>query len=305
MVDSKISDISYYLPSKKTILNKSNKYFKRVYEKTGILSTYMAKEKEDVIDLAVRAYQKIKNKKNIDAIIFVTQTPRYLLPSCSCIIQDKLGLNKGIFTMDINMGCSGFLHGLCVSDALISKGIAKKILLICSDTYSKYMNKQNNNKFIFSDAASAIIIEKSKKKKINNFMFGTDGSKHESIIIKHDSNKKQFYMNGPAVYGFTTNTIPKLIEKFNKKYNKNIASYKKIFLHQASKIVLETIVQKFPKKYKEKFYIGLKNIGNTTSSSIPISIKKCLIKKDIKHGDKILICGFGVGLSWGIANLTI
>lgn len=305
MVYSKISDISYYLPTKKNILNKSNKYFKRVYEKTGILSTYIAKEKEDVIDLAVRAYQKIKNKKNIDAIIFVTQTPRYLLPSCSCIIQDKLGLNKGIFTMDINMGCSGFLHSLCVSDALISKGIAKKILLICSDTYSKYMNKQNNNKFIFSDAASAIIIEKSKKKKINNFMFGTDGSKHESIIIKHDSNKKQFYMNGPAVYGFTTNTIPKLIEKFNKKYNKNIASYKKIFLHQASKIVLETIVQKFPKKYKEKFYIGLKNIGNTTSSSIPISIKKCLIKKDIKHGDKILICGFGVGLSWGIANLTI
>ena len=305
MVYSKISDISYYLPTKKNILNKSNKYFKRVYEKTGILSTYIAKEKEDVIDLAVRAYQKIKNKKNIDAIIFVTQTPRYLLPSCSCIMQDKLGLNKGIFTMDINMGCSGFLHGLSVSDALISKGIAKKIMLICSDTYSKYMNKQNNNKFIFSDAASAIIIEKSKKKKINNFIFGTDGSNHESIIIKHVNNKKQFYMNGPAVYGFTTNTIPKLIEKFNKKYNKNIASYKKIFLHQASKIVLETIVQKFPKKYKEKFYIGLKNIGNTTSSSIPISIKKCLIKKDIKHGDKILICGFGVGLSWGIANLTI
>ena len=305
MLNSKISDINFYLPPKKIIVKRDKKFFKRIYEKTGILSTRIAQGKEDVIDRAVRASNKIKNKKNIDAIIFVTQTPRYLLPSCSCIMQDKLGLNKEVFTMDINMGCSGFLHGLCISNSLILSGVAKKILLICSDTYSKYINKENRNKFIFSDAASVTIIQRSKKKKINNFMFGTDGSKFESIIIKNDKVKKQFHMNGAEVYGFTVNTIPELIKKFNKYNNTNIKSYKKIFLHQASKVVLETIVQKFPKKFKKKFYIDLKNTGNTTSSSIPISIKKSLIKRDIKKGDKILVCGFGVGLSWGITSLTI
>lgn len=305
MNNSAITEINFYLPSGKRIIVKNSKNFKRIYSKTGILTTRVVRGKEDVIDLAAKAYQKIKDKKNIDAIIFVTQTPRYLLPSCSCILQEKIGLNKEILTMDINMGCSGFLHGLCVSDSLIAKGIAKKILLICADTYSKYINKKNSNRFIFSDSASATIVTKTKKKFIKNFIFGTDGSGFKNIIIKEKKKMRQLEMNGAEVFAFAANTIPEQIIKFNKNNNINIKSYKKIFLHQASKVVLETIVQKFPKELKDKFYIGLKDIGNTTSSSIPISIKKSLIKKDIKHGDKILICGFGVGLSWGIGNLII
>ena len=140
-----------------------------------------------MIDLAYAACVKLGKKiKNIDGLIFVTQTPKYLLPSCSCILQDKLSefTNNNIYTVDLNMGCSGFNYGLSVADSLIKNKICKKILLVCSDAYSDYISENNSNKYIFSDAASATLISDSKVKKINKFEFFTDGSRHQSIIIK-------------------------------------------------------------------------------------------------------------------------
>ena len=154
MIFSKITEISYFLP--KAFSHSKEKNFKKIYEKTGIINTRIAEKNQDVIDLAFFSCQKLKNKiKNIDGIIFVTQTPRYLLPSCSCILQEKLKLKKNIFTIDINMGCSGYIYGLSVANSLIQSNSLNKVLLICADTYSKYIGKKNKNKYLFSDAASA------------------------------------------------------------------------------------------------------------------------------------------------------
>ena len=299
---SKIESIEYFLPNKNKFYEKN---FQRIYEKTGILNTRIKKKNEDVITLAQKACLKLKDKiNNVDGIIFVAQTPRYLLPSCSCILQDSLKTikAKNIYTLDINMGCSGFNYGLSVADSLIKNKIASKILLVCSDTYSDYISKNNTNRYLFSDAASATIIAKSKKDKMNNFYFYTDGSKHQSIIIKkNEKNLLEFSMNGKEVFGFTLDEIPKHINKYLKKINRLKNYYRKFFLHQASGIILDNLGRKLDKKL---IYKNIKNIGNTTSSSIPISLKIAYQKNEIKKGDDLLLCGFGVGMSLSIASIN-
>ena len=269
------------------------------------MNTRIKKPGDDVIDLAFKACLKLNNKiKNVDGLIFVTQTPRYLLPSCSCILQEKLSkyISNKTYTIDLNMGCSGFNYGLSVADSLIKNKICKKILLVCSDAYSDYISKNNSNKYLFSDAASASIISKSKIQKINNFQFYTDGSKHKSIIIKKHNNNLEFMMNGREVFAFTLNEVPKFIHKYLQKLKRGRNYYKKFFLHQASGFILDNLARKFDKKL---IYKNVKNIGNTTSSSIPISLKLALESNSIKKGDDLLLCGFGVGLSISIVSIKI
>jgi 3-oxoacyl-[acyl-carrier-protein] synthase-3 len=297
---SKIDSIEYYLPPRNKFFSP---HFKKIYEKTGIKNTRIKKINEDVIDLAYKACLKHKNKiKKIDAIIFVTQTPRYLLPSCSCILQDKLKFNHNIYTLDINMGCSGYIYGLSVADSLIKNNIANNVLLVCSDTYSKYIDKKNTNKYIFSDSASATLIKKSNSNKIYDYSFFTNGSKHDSIIIKKEKNIETFSMNGTDVFAFTLEQVPLNINKYLKRYKRNLSFYEQVFFHQASGIILENIKKKFNTK---KIYKDIKDIGNTTSSSIPISIKNAQKKKIIKKDDNLLLCGFGVGLSLGIVSIKV
>lgn len=307
---SKIDEISYYLPPINNLSKKDKLKFDKIFKKTGILNTRISKKNQDVIDLAYLASLKIKKKlNNVDGIIFVTQTPRYLLPSCACILQDKLKLSKNIFAVDINMGCSGYIYGLSVAKSLIESNVLKKILLVCADTYSKYIDKNNNSKYLFSDAASVTLISKSKKNKFGNFLFNTDGSKFDKIIIRKNQDGKQaFEMDGASVYAFTIIEIPKIIAKYLKMQKKNIKELKKIFFHQASGIILDTLDRKINNTkivYKNIVYKNIKNIGNTTSSSIPISIKDALDKKLIKKNDEVLLCGFGVGLSWGVVSFKV
>lgn len=297
---SKIDSIEYYLPKRKKF---SSKNFNKIYDKTGILNTRVKKKNQDVIDLAYKASVKHKNKlSSVDTIIFVTQTPRYLLPSCSCILQDKLKLKNEIYTMDINMGCSGYIYGLSVADSLIKSGIGSNILLVCADTYSKYIDDKNTNRYIFSDSASATIIKNSKIKKIFDFSFFTNGSKHQSIIINKVNEIEKFTMNGSDVFAFTLEQVPKSIKKYLKRYKKKLNMFNKIFLHQASRIILDNLNRKLDSK---NIYMDIKDIGNTTSSSIPISLANAKKKGEIKNNDNLLLCGFGIGLSIGITSIKL
>jgi 3-oxoacyl-[acyl-carrier-protein] synthase-3 len=298
-----ITKIDYLIPKNKNNLIK-NRIFKKIFLKTGIRETYVVNNGEDVIDLAIKLGKRNKDSiKNCDGIIFVTQTPRYLLPSCSCIIQDKLKLPKNIMTFDINMGCSGFVHSLAVAKSLIENNTLKKVLIVCADTYNSYFYENNKNEYLFSDAASLIIVQKTKFEGIKNFSFGSDGSGYDKIIIKKNKKKNlEFEMSGADVFAFTLNTIPRIIKKFLSKNSLEFKNFKGIIFHQASKIVLENLKNKL--MIKKNFIIDLK-YGNTTSSSIPIALKHSIDKGSLKKGDLILICGFGVGLAWGVGTLRI
>ncbi len=297
-----IYKIDYEVPKYKNRINKL-KNFNKISKKTGIFETFKVKDNHSVIDLALKTCKRNLNYiKKCDTLIFVTQTPKFLLPSCSAILQGKLGLKQNILTFDINMGCSGFIHGLSIATGLIKSKASKNIALICADTYSHYFSKNNKNKFLFSDAASLTLIKVRQKRSIGPFLFGTDGNNYDKIIISKNEKKSfEFHMSGSDVYLFTLNKIPTLIKKYLKIIKEEKNDY--FVLHQASKLILESLKNKL-KINNKNFIIDLK-YGNTTSSSIPIALHRAFVREKIKRNDRIIICGFGVGLAWGITSVIL
>ena len=194
------------------------------------------------------------------------------------------------------------IYALKLAESLKNLDNKKKYgLIICSDTYTKYINKNNKScRPIFSDASTTTLLKISKKNQIQNFDFGVDGSGFKSLYLKENS--QNMFMNGPKVAIFTIKEIPKFIEQFLKKNRLKKTSIKYFILHQASKYVCDKIKDKLglPKKF---FLNNYQNYGNTVSSTIPLLLEECIKKKKIKKKDIIILCGFGVGLSWGIAKI--
>jgi 3-oxoacyl-[acyl-carrier-protein] synthase-3 len=303
---ARILDADFYLPNIHN-LNKILKadHFKKIYLKSGIKNIAVSTKNQSALDLATKAADIILKKKyKIDGIIYVSQSPEYYLPSSSCILQDRLNLSKNIFTFDVNQGCSGYIYGLCLASSLIKNLIAENILLICSDTYSKYISKTNLTCLpIFSDAASATIVTKSKTNFFLDFQFGTDGSGYKDLIVKNsgfyaNSSKPEIFMDGKKILLFTMTKVPELINNILHRNNLTIGKIDYFIFHQASKIVIENLIRKMSLD-KNKVYFNIEKIGNTVSSSIPIAISKLIKKKQLKKNSKILLAGFGVGLSMG------
>jgi len=331
-MNSYVSAISYYLPE--IILDNSEISVQhpewsidKISSKTGIYSRHISGNNEFCSDMAISAAERLFhdcaiNREEIDFLLLCTQSPDYFLPTTACIIQDKLGLSKNIGALDFNLGCSGFVYGLGLSKGLIETGQAKNVLLITAETYSKFINDDDkSNKTIFGDAAAATLISSSKKGvsgKIGNFTYGTDGSKHACLIVKNGgmkhrsldginifdenqgfiSNDNNLYMDGKEIFNFTAFEVPILIANILKKYQLNLEDIDLFVFHQANEFMLQTIRKRIGIP-SEKFYIYLKESGNTVSSTIPIALNNAIKDGKIKDGMKVLIAGFGVGLSMG------
>ena len=329
----KITNIEYYLPEKIVTNDDLAKQFpdwssEKIEKKVGIRERHIVKEDETALDLALKAGKKIlKNydKDKIDFLLFCTQSPEYYLPTGACILQDRLGLKTNIGALDYNLGCSGFVYGLAIAKSLINSNIAKNILLITSETYTKHIHpKDKSNRTIFGDAAAAVIIEKSEKEQIGEFVLGTDGRGYKNLIVpngglrnRYDSNAKEIddgsgsirtdnnlYMNGPEIFNFTIKAVPKVVSETLKKNNTTLDGIDYVIFHQSNKYMNEYLRKKINIP-KEKFYLNLLHTGNTVSATIPIAIKDALSNTLIKKGDKVLLVGFGVGYSWGGTIITI
>ena len=228
MNGSKITAIEYYLPKKREN-NKSLKRFNpkidinRIKEKTGIDNRYISGEKESVIDISIKCSNKIFKKfpkKKINFLILVTQTSPYRIPTTACILQDKMGLKKNTIAFDINLGCSGFIYALRMGSSLIESKQAKNGLIICADTYTKYISKTNTAcRPIFSDAAAAILLSESSKNKIGPFELGADGSGADALELPMNTN--EIVMNGAKVLTFAMNVVPNNVNLLLKKININ------------------------------------------------------------------------------------
>lgn len=271
---------------------------KRILDVTGIKTRHLSKN-EDIISLSIKSAKKVLKKfpkKKIDFLIFVSQTSNLKLPSISCVMQHRLGLRNNIQAFDINMGCSGFIYALSVAKSMISqKGVANG-MIICSDVYTKYIKKNNTScRPIFSDASSSIIVGKCSSLSISDFDYGTDGSGAFDLYLKEGD--KDIYMNGSKVALFTIKRIPNSVKKLLSKNKIKLEKIDKFIFHQASKFVLNQIYR-ILKIHKKKIYENYEKYGNTVSSSIPIALKEASTKNLLKKDDNIILCGFGVGLSW-------
>ena len=213
---------------------------------------------------------------------------------------------------------------MAVAKGLIAAGIAKNVLLLTAETYNKYLHPSDkSNRSIFGDGAAACLISTDGFAEIGEFVLGTDGSGANHLIVKtgaarmktttgffveddegHTWYDDYLYMNGSAIFNFTLDAVPTMMNKLlvkNKIEKEQIDFY---VFHQANKFMLNTI-RKVCSLPKEKFYINLTETGNTVSSTILIGLKQCLDNKYIKSGDQVMIAGFGVGLSWGGTILKI
>lgn len=326
-----IEAISYYLPDKVLTNYELNNIYddwdeKKAFLKLGIKERHISSENEFVSDMAVKAAIKLFEEYNInpvdiDFIMLCTQSPDYILPTTACILQDRLGIPTTCGAFDFNLGCSGFPYGLALARSVISDGLATKVLLIMSETYSKHIHPMDKAiRPIFGDGASATLIKgECKSKKIGEFVLGTDGKGANNLIIHAGGMRNQrndesaravkdkfgnerssvnIYMNGPEIYKFAINNIPGLIYDVLKKNDLQFEDIDLFVFHQASKYLLESLRDKLNIP-NEKFYINLTNIGNTVSASIPIALKSASEEGKLKRGQKVMLAGFGVGYSWG------
>ncbi len=304
----------YFLPKKKLSNSELQNIFpefssQKIYEKVGIAERAVSDENEYASDFAVQASFKLFKKlkldiNSVDFLIYCTQSPDYFLPTTACIIHEKLGLNKSAGAIDINQGCSGYIYGLAFSKSLIVSGVAKNVLLLTSDTYTKYLDPNDKgNRSIFGDGASATLISNSNNRNILNFSLGSDGSGAHNLIVKNSGIrnntfclKPTLFMNGTEIFNFTLKSIPNLINDVLIKNKLDLNDIDLFIFHQANKFMLNHLRRKIGID-KEKFIIDLESTGNTVSSTIPICINKYY--KEFCKSKYILLCGFGVGYSWG------
>ncbi|WP_319763598.1 ketoacyl-ACP synthase III [Maridesulfovibrio sp.] len=311
-----IKRVEYYLPEQtidclKLDKDKPDWGIADKLSKTGVRLLHHAAKDESTLDIAEKAARKaLEGLEELpDTLIVCTQTPDMMLPHCSAMLQDRLKLPTSTKCFDINLGCSGFGYSLATAYSYLESGLSKRVLLVTADNYSKIISPDDPKCFVlFSDGASACIIDKPEKKPV--FHFGTDGSRNQAIKCKNSGisvvteNKAgdpipapRFEMDGYGVFLFTLGTIPDEISKLLEKADLELDDIDLFVFHQASRFVLESIGKKLNIP-EEKMVIDLEEVGNTTSSSIPIAIKRATEKGRLQKGQKIMIFGFGIGLSW-------
>jgi 3-oxoacyl-[acyl-carrier-protein] synthase-3 len=337
MIESYINHISYYLPEKILTNDSLVAEFpewsvEKIADKIGVRERHIAANDETSLDMSVIAANLLFDEYKlgpdaIDFLLFCTQSPDYFLPTSACIMQDRLGLKKSCGALDFNLGCSGFIYGLSLAKGLIASGIAKNVLLVCGESYSKFLHKSDKgNRTIFGDAASATLISNQVNglaAKIGNFDLGTDCSGAENLIVKaggmrqpHIKGKEacdtpvpstddaSLFMKGRAIFNFTSVNVPSLVLKNVVKNNLEIQDIDHFVFHQANAYILNHLREKINVE-KERFPIRMDFCGNTVSSSIPIVLKTLQQEHAINSGDKIALVGFEVGYSWGAVVIEL
>lgn len=306
----------------------------KILEKTGIRERRIAADDETALDLAVAAAERLFAENSgardrVDFVILCTQAPDYVLPSSSCIMQDRLSLRTGVGAIDVNLGCSGFVYGLSLAAGLISAGAARTVLLATADTYSKYINNRDKSvRTLFGDGAAAALIcvadDDEGRAGIGPFVFGTDGGGADRLIVPAGGFRRpsdpdsaieaedrsgnvrsadDLFMDGAAVMNFTLREVPVMYRNLLEKAGLDEADLSAVVLHQANKFMLDSLQKKMTIA-KEKFLRRYEYIGNTVSSTIPFVLEQEMAAGRLQPGSHAALLGFGVGLSWAGAIVT-
>ena len=278
----------------------------KIFSKTGIASRHVCNESETALDLAERAAKRLLSASEVDVaaidfLLLCTQSSEYKLPSTACLLQHRLGMPTTTGALAFDHGCSGFIYGLSLAKGLIAGGLAGKVLLVTAETYTKYISPEDKStRSIFGDGAAATLIDGIAASKIGAFSFGTDGSGAEKLIVRDG----KLFMDGPDIFNFMLEIVPKTIDDVLSKNNLTRNDIDFYVFHQANKFMLDTI-RKVNGLPRDKFYVNLETTGNTVSSTIPIALRQLYDAGKLKSGMKVMLMGFGVGLSWGATVLVV
>ena len=277
----------------------------RLLAKTGIVQRHIATSTESPLSLAEEACKRLFEvvaPEDVDSLIYVTQSPDSTIPTTACLLHERLQLPKECLAFDLNQGCSGFVYGLSMASALLRTGQTTKCLLVCAEAYSKYISLHDRTcRPIFSDGASAVIVEAGGSGEIGPFVFATDGSGAPNLTLKDSDgvdgvDGQVLYMNGPKVLDFTMDAVPASVMRLIDKAGLNLVDIDLFIFHQASKVVLDRVGRKLGLD-ETKMFRNYQDMGNTVSATIPVAIKQAESLGVISQNMTVLLMGFGVGYS--------
>jgi len=327
-MEPSITKIEYFLPrmvlTTDDLAQEFNKDSEVIFKNTGIRKRHIRNPKQIGSDLGYEAAKKLLTKypeyiSKIDFLIFCTEGLDYKAPTTASTIHYRLGLNEGCGCIDMPMGCSGFIYGLSVANAMIYSENVSCVLFIAADIPTSVIHSEDfDMRALFGDAGTATIIEKSNLGKIGKFIFGNDGSGAKNLLVERGSTRspldleylKQYEnqtgnlahgrmsMNGLEITRFSLEKVPILLNQTLAKNNIAFEDIDLFVFHQASLIILNLLKRKC-KIPDSKFYIYLEEVGNTVSCTIPIALFHAEKENRLKKGDKVMLLGFGVGYSWG------
>src|SRR5579863_782338 len=297
---------------------------RKVVQSTGIHRRRVAPQGICTSDLCLAAVAPLLEsagweKDTIDTLIFVSQTPDYVLPATACSLHGRLGLSQGCAAFDVNLGCSGYTYGSWLASHLIASRAAKRILLLAGEIASRTVNPRDRSaRPLFGDAGTATLLEAQPSASKLFFRFGTDGSGQNNLIVPSgsfrspataetssshvcsDGNTRaltNLYMNGAEIFSFTISHVPDLLRDTVADTGWQMSDVDAFVLHQANEFMLKHIARSAQIPL-DKVPLCLGDFGNTSSASIPLALTVCLREKLATSPMKLVLAGFGVGYSW-------
>jgi 3-oxoacyl-[acyl-carrier-protein] synthase-3 len=306
--------------------------FERLEKRTGVYRRHVAADGETALDFAVRAAETLLASGDlrpdaIDAVIFCTQSPDYVMPPNACLLHGRLGLKSSTLAFDITLACSGYIYGLQLGSTLIRGGAATRVLLATADTYSRFIHDGDRaTRCLFGDGgAVSILAESPDRRGIRDIHCGTSGTHYDAFIIPaggmrtprseetaretrdrsgNTRTAEHIRMDGLGVLSFFNATVPRSVREILDRNGLTMADVDVFVFHQASQLALDSLANalKIP---KEKMIYDLAETGNLVSASIPVALSRGRASGRIRDGQLALVCGFGVGLSWGTALVQL
>lgn len=302
---------------------------RKFQESTGVKQFRKTKEHQTASDLCYASAENILNTKGVErdeigALVFIAHSTDYRRPATACVLHKRLGLGKDCVTFDISLGCSAFVYGLNVVCSMMQSSNINKALLLCGETLTKMTNpKDKSVAMLFGDGGSAVLLEKTEEECSINGILKTDGSGYKAIIAPaggfrnmnatkeeftwSDGNVRTLYnttMQGEDVFSFTISDVPRTIKQFLSETETTVDDYDCFAFHQANKFISQMLCKKI-KVSPDKMPLCLDRFGNPSAPAVPMVMCDTYGNADEDKILNFLMCGFGVGLSWGVCSAKI
>lgn len=317
MKNIEIAGVGAYLPSLVVTNDKLAQFVDTndewISERTGIKERRIS-QGEDTSDIASKAAMKALERcmikpEELDLIIVATVSPDMFIPSVACLVQSKIGAEKAA-CFDISVACSGFVYGLEIAKGMMISMNYKNALVIGAEVLSKVIDwKDRSTCVLFGDGSGAAVLRNGTKNGLIKSYLKAKGEKWESLTIGAADFDTPFAeekilkdriikMNGREVFKFATKAIEDGVKKILEDTDVSLEEIKYIVPHQANSRIISSAAKRLGIE-KEKFYVNLDKVGNTSSATVPIALNEMYEKGLLESGDKIILVAFGGGLTYG------
>lgn len=334
-MNSTITAMHYCVPRRRLTNDEligrfGERQLKSIVKMAGVVERRVVEPGQTASDLAYWAARRLLDDRgippeSIDLLIFASQTGDYQLPATACVLHGRLGLSERCAAFDINLGCSSFPYSLSVAHGMIMGGVARRALILNAEALTTVIHPMDRGLVpLHGDGAVATIVEPTTGAGgFAGFLLGTEGTGFQHLMIpasgartpRSEDTKKEITdesgivrtlehltMNGPAIFHFSVYKVPDVIRRALGELGWTVADLDLLLLHQANKTMVDLIYRALDVPPDKRFYF-MENIGNTSGPSTPMVLAEAWRQGKVRPGGKIMLCAFGVGLSWGVAAI--